>query len=159
MSNFCGNPVLVKCFSMIKLSNYCLISLVSRWVENGGCAPGCSSNYSLNDPDFTVFPFQKTKQWEKMDSKYSQWQFEPSTICIKHFSCKFIVRENSATRPVGTVVSYVRKAPILTKDACISFNLWESASHIFQSLIQSTFTIFLREIKLTNGLKDIYNFF
>lgn len=73
--------------------------------------PGCKSNYDSKQPDrpVTVFSFPKdptrAETWlrEIRRSDYRINKF--SRVCIKHFDKRYIVREDSVTRPHGPVLT------------------------------------------------------
>jgi hypothetical protein len=90
-------------------------------MPNSCCVPGCKSNYKNNADPISVFRFptdeERKKLWMK---KINREGFEPtkySSVCILHFDERFILREDSMTRPDGTVITAKRLKLSLTKDS------------------------------------------
>ena len=85
------------------------------------CVPGCKSNYNNTEEYTSVFKFPKEESRRKLwIKKINRDNFSPSAsavVCIKHFSEKFINREDKVVRPDGTILTVPRKKLELTKDA------------------------------------------
>lgn len=85
------------------------------------CVPGCRSNYTSNSPSVTVFKFPKNEELKrKWLSAIPRADFTPKTrsvVCLKHFDERFVIREDTVTRPDGSVLTVKRDSLKLTKDA------------------------------------------
>lgn len=88
------------------------------------CVPGCNSNYSNRKssvPTVSVFKFptdsKKCGKWLRSIHRPNFVPTKHSVVCIKHFDDRHIVREDSATRPDGTVLTVKRDKLKLTPDA------------------------------------------
>lgn len=85
------------------------------------CVPGCKSNYNT-DSSVTVFRFPKDPiQCQKWLNAIHRANFTPSkrsVVCIRHFDERYIVREDSVTKPDGTVLTVKRQRVKLAADAC-----------------------------------------
>lgn len=84
------------------------------------CVPECSSNYRGTDY-VTVFRFptdekQRTK-WIRTIPRKDFTPTKDAVVCIKHFSTEFIVTEDCATRPDGSVLRVKRTNPKLAEEA------------------------------------------
>lgn len=97
------------------------------------CVPGCVSNYYRNArpgagvPVFT-FPADTAKR-EKWLKAIRRSHFVPSkrtVVCIRHFDNRFIIREDSVTRPDGTILTVKRHRLKLNPDAVPSIFFNES---------------------------------
>ena len=84
------------------------------------CVPRCTSNYSRTDR-ITVFKFPKDleqrKKWLNAIHRKDFIIKESTVICIKHFDNKFIIRNDTAVRPDGSVLIVPRAKIKLTNDA------------------------------------------
>ncbi|XP_046681773.1 uncharacterized protein LOC124368575 [Homalodisca vitripennis] len=84
------------------------------------CVPGCDSNYK-DDGRIAVFKFpndvkfrqQRLRSIHRKDVVSSK----SSVVCIKHFDECYLVRENSVTRPDGSVLTVKRDRVKLTPNA------------------------------------------
>ena len=92
------------------------------------CSIGCSGNYNKRkkpdtDNKCIVFRFPKDPQriaeWlRKIPQQLTEADItEYMGICDKHFDSRFVLRDYSARRPDGTVISVPRNAPVLSDDA------------------------------------------
>lgn len=86
------------------------------------CVPGCVSNYYQKlKPAVGVFIFPKDaakrEKWLKSIHRSDFVPSKRSAVCIKHFDERYIVREDSVTRPDGTVLTVKREKLKLTPDA------------------------------------------
>jgi hypothetical protein len=86
------------------------------------CVPGCKSNYkSSDDKNVPVFRFpsdiEKQKEWVRAIHRADFQPTKRSVVCIKHFSECNIIREDSITRPDGSVLTVPRRQLKLNKDA------------------------------------------
>lgn len=90
-------------------------------MPSGCCVPGCYSNYR-HEEHITVFKFPKNierrKKWFETIQRGGDFAVTDSTvICINHFDEKFIVRNDTALRPDGTLLIVPRTRVKLTLDA------------------------------------------
>lgn len=83
------------------------------------CVPGCKANYSSSDVSAFLFPMDKTRrlQWVKAIHRENFTPTQNTVVCARHFEDHYIIREDSVTRPDGTVITAMRGKPTLTKDA------------------------------------------
>ena len=83
------------------------------------CVPGCKSNYYSTDASGFRFPKdeKRREQWSLLIHREDFVPTDNTIICSKHFQSRFIITEDSITRPDGTVITARRSKPALTKDA------------------------------------------
>lgn len=83
--------------------------------------PGCSSNYDTEKKYTNIFGFPKDpnrrEQWIRAIHRENFTPGSNSGICINHFHEQFIVREDSAKRSDGSILTVPRKHPTLSNDA------------------------------------------
>ena len=84
------------------------------------CVPGCRSNYDPKQP-VTIFSFPKdstrAQTWLRAIHRSDYKVNKSSRVCIKHFDERYIVREDSVTRPDGSVLTVKRDQLKLSNDA------------------------------------------
>ncbi|KAG0721740.1 THAP domain-containing protein 2 [Chionoecetes opilio] len=80
---------------------------------------GCKSNYSSVDASGFRFPKdeQRRVQWIRAIHREDFMPTENTVVCAKHSEQRFIITEDSITRPDGTIITAKRGWPTLTKDA------------------------------------------
>ncbi|KAF2884902.1 hypothetical protein ILUMI_21273 [Ignelater luminosus] len=90
-------------------------------MPNRCCVEGCKNSYSVYSEKCSVFHFpkklEKANVWLQNISRKDYNITKSSVVCENHFEEKFIVREDKATRPDGTILTIKRKIPKLTVDA------------------------------------------
>lgn len=83
------------------------------------CVPGCTSNYVK--PFVNVFSFPKdpvtTQTWLRAIHRDDYSVSKNSRVCIKHFDERYIIREESVTRPDGSILTVKRDRLKLRDDA------------------------------------------
>ena len=88
-------------------------------MPNRCCVPGCRGNYDDgNRVSVFIFPKESSLR-EKWIKAIHREDFNPaprSVVCERHFADSLIIREDTLTRPDGTVITATRK-PTLTKNA------------------------------------------
>jgi hypothetical protein len=60
---------------------------------------------------------EKLERWLRCIPRDDVNVTEYTVVCIKHFASRFIITEDSATRPDGSIITVPRKVPKLTSDA------------------------------------------
>nr|CAH7722834.1 unnamed protein product [Callosobruchus chinensis] len=84
------------------------------------CVPLCNSNYRETDR-VTVFKFPKDvvkrKKWSRAIDRDDFTIKNSSVICIKHFEESFLIRNDTAVRPDGTILTVPRTRIKLSADA------------------------------------------
>lgn len=115
---FLGVFILLKCFKGQYIVTTDCVNNVR--MPRKCCVPGCRGNYDKSE-SISVFSFPNDTDRRRLwVSKIPRADFEPtrqSVVCAKHFSSKFVLTTNSATRPDGSVLTIERLIPKLTDDA------------------------------------------
>ncbi|XP_045105021.1 52 kDa repressor of the inhibitor of the protein kinase-like isoform X3 [Portunus trituberculatus] len=93
--------------------------MAGKQMPRSCCVPGCKANYSSSDASAFHFPKDEARrlQWVKAIHREDFTPNQNSVVCARHFEDHFIIREDSMTRPDGTVITAKRGKPTLTKDA------------------------------------------
>src|SRR6195952_266491 len=88
------------------------------------CVPGCKSNYQSNSSvgHITTFSFPndpvKKNKWLSAIHREENFQVTKHfCVCIKHFTDRHFIKEDSMQRADGTFLVLPRKIPKLTEDA------------------------------------------
>lgn len=84
------------------------------------CVPGCKIRYNA-DEKVSLFRFPKNEDFREKWLRYIHrdgYQIcDSSRVCIKHFSERFIIREDVMTKPDGTILRVARDQLKLSLDA------------------------------------------
>ncbi|KAF8789420.1 hypothetical protein HNY73_007358 [Argiope bruennichi] len=85
------------------------------------CVPGYNSNYNNTDNYVSSFTFPKDEvrksQWVKSINRADFIPSSTAVVCIKHFSSKFIIKEDRVIRDDGSELVVQRQIPKLSHDA------------------------------------------